>query len=74
MGLKEERGARCGKTNVIFNKLTMLPEAHSVATRSWDGHSDSTPPAISDGHIYLFPLSLSVSTLMEFIILTTEIR
>lgn len=74
MGLKEERGERRGKTNVTFNKLTMLPDAHSVATRTWDGHSDSTSPPISDGLIYLFPLVSPVSTLTEFIILTTEIR
>lgn len=74
MGLREGRGARCGKINATFNKLTELPDVHNVATRSWDGHSDSAPSPVSDG-LYLFSLfSLSASTLKEFIILTTETR
>lgn len=42
------------KINVTFNKLTMLPDVHSVATHSWDGHSDSACSPVSDGCIYLF--------------------
>lgn len=54
MELREGRGARCGKINITFNKLTVLPDVHSVATCSWDNHSDSVPSPVSDGHIYLF--------------------
>lgn len=74
MGLREVRGASCGKINVTFNKLAMLPDVHSVATHSWDGHSDSAPSPVSDGRIYLFisSFSLSASALKEFIIPITE--
>ena len=54
MGLREGTDAKCGKINVTFHELTMLPDVHSVATQSWDGHSDSALSAVSVGHIYLF--------------------